>query len=271
MSATDPWPEIYRPIQVSEVDPRVRDRSFGICPLVLVGIEGEESDWYLEIGDFINRIQKASPKSYNPEEQIKVMIKGKLVVTSLRSVRAQEFFQGQLNEIGFDYSMMPFKLQEWDPRHQKWSFLKIDYQIMAASFLAFLNKNPDSIFVDTVHEKVKLDFITVKMLDGDGRLDYIKVTPILRIETPTLGIKSEFLTLTYDEEKVKFPNIKVALPASLVNMSSAEINCFCLDERGPIAFKTGCGHCFHQACITEWLERNPSCPHCRRIVGPLRL
>ena len=25
-----------------------------------------------------------------------------------------------------------------------------------------------------------------------------------------------------------------------------------------------CGHCFHAACIGEWLRRSPTCPVCRR-------
>ncbi|XP_022173995.1 PAX-interacting protein 1-like [Myzus persicae] len=32
------------------------------------------------------------------------------------------------------------------------------------------------------------------------------------------------------------------------------------------AYTTQCGHVFHHQCIMRWLERSPSCPHCRSSV-----
>lgn len=34
------------------------------------------------------------------------------------------------------------------------------------------------------------------------------------------------------------------------------------------ASTTSCGHVFHAACLTSWLERANTCPSCRTVVAP---
>ncbi|KAA6342366.1 MAG: hypothetical protein EZS28_052398, partial [Streblomastix strix] len=34
-------------------------------------------------------------------------------------------------------------------------------------------------------------------------------------------------------------------------------------ERGQLAKRAPCGHMFHEACIKEWMLRQPTCPICR--------
>lgn len=36
--------------------------------------------------------------------------------------------------------------------------------------------------------------------------------------------------------------------------------CFCGFLRGAAAARLPCGHIFHEACIRQWIQRNPSCP-----------
>jgi hypothetical protein len=269
MSEENARPEIFRQKQVSEVDPYVKAGKFGNSPLLLEERNTEGPNEFISLNDFVRLLMKASPESYHPEEEFKVRIDKRSVTTRLRSLHTQLSLQNHLNDLGFDYSRMYFKLQTWDRSVNGWSLLKIDYQIMAASFLAFLNQNPDERFEDTEHDTVKLGFKIVKILKENESLDYIVVTPMLHTKTPTQGIKTEPLFLTYNEEKFKFPNIRVTEPSFLVDAISDETICFCLDEWGPTAFRACCGHCFHKECIEQWLAKNPSCPCCRKIIGPL--
>ena len=59
---------------------------------------------------------------------------------------------------------------------------------------------------------------------------------------------------TYDEESLL--NIKKENPICSICLTDIT-----LDER-----ELGCKHKFHKKCIKRWLERNPTCPICRKNV-----
>jgi hypothetical protein len=44
----------------------------------------------------------------------------------------------------------------------------------------------------------------------------------------------------------------------------------CLEEftRGESVCELPCKHIFHDACVREWLKREPTCPVCRKEVAP---
>lgn len=217
---------------------------------------------------FIGIMQQIhSPLSYHPQEEF--LIRGTDTLCRLRSLEDQMSLYGELNRFGFDFSKIPFKLQEWDQESGEWRMLTIDYQIQAACFLVYLCKNPDAIFIDTVHARERLKFHTKPVYRG-RMLDYIEVTPFLEVTIPgNIERKEEKLLLTIDGTKISFPELKITMPAIMVAPTD-EFTCFCLEElpHCNLIFKSMCGHCFHRHCIEQWFasSRGNTCPICRRIV-----
>ena len=45
--------------------------------------------------------------------------------------------------------------------------------------------------------------------------------------------------------------------------------CLCEPERGDVVCTLACGHRFHKACVTQWLQRSLLCPLCKtHALGP---
>jgi hypothetical protein len=141
----------------------------------------------------------------------------------------------------------------------QWSQLTVSSQLLAALFLACLNKNPDEIFVDSWHTQQKIGFRTKKIYDDGGFLLRIEVTPFL----VTPGEPDEVLMLSL--HGISFPILAIITP---VEPDSECIICFeKIKQGGDEIVKTPCGHFYHRECIGGWLTRgNVSCPMCRNPV-----
>lgn len=262
--------EVFVPSDASSNGPTVYNTAFGDAPLVLMPNSGSGSTHrFIQMDHFIRCMQQIrSPLSYFFQEEFTEP--GSDVLLRLRNLNDQKTLHNDLNRAGFDFSSMPFKLQRWDKASNKWCLLSIDFQIMAACFLAFLEKNPDAHFTDDFHAPTKLMFVTDRVYGPQG-LDYIRVTPMLRITKPEQAIaNAERLLLAIDERKVSFPMLKITLPA-ILEVPSADFECFCFEqaEPGTLVYKAMCGHRFHRNCIKTWLSRNTekTCPMCRRIIS----
>ncbi|XP_075078717.1 E3 ubiquitin protein ligase RIE1-like isoform X2 [Nicotiana tabacum] len=61
-------------------------------------------------------------------------------------------------------------------------------------------------------------------------------------------------------------SIKLHKYESSTSLESNENCCICLDDYcdGEELAKTDCGHLYHVDCIKKWIERNKSCPICKR-------
>jgi hypothetical protein len=195
----------------------------------------------------------------------------------LANAKSQKSLHHELSEEGFDSSRFPFSLQKWDDKTERWNLLTIDCQLMAVNFLVYLDKNMISFlknrddkqldfktsFEDTVHTHQKLDFKT-RFVDHEGPL-YIEVTPVLKEQ----GKKDVHLKLTITNE-VRFDNLKITTPATMVTASPDFECCICFDGvNNEKIFQTGCGpgHCFHTMCIDQWFATGrSSCPVCRTTM-----
>ena len=262
--------EVFVPSDASSNGPTMYNTVFGDAPLVLMPNNGSRpTHHFIQMAHFIRCIQQIhSPVSYHFQGGFTEP--GSDVLCRLSNLSDQKAFYRDLNRAGFDFSSMPFKLQRWDKASKKWCLLSIDFQIMAACFLAFLEKNPDAYFIDDFHALTKLEFVTNRVYGPQG-LDYIRVIPMLRIMKPGQAIvNEERLLLAIDERKVSFPMLKITLPA-ILEEPSADFQCFCFEqaEPGGLVYKAMCGHRFHRDCIKTWLSRNTekSCPMCRRIIS----
>jgi hypothetical protein len=47
---------------------------------------------------------------------------------------------------------------------------------------------------------------------------------------------------------------------------STEICSVCLDDENCVDCKTGCSHNFHAKCLSQWVNKNNSCPLCREKI-----
>lgn len=77
-----------------------------------------------------------------------------------------------------------------------------------------------------------------------------------------------FITMATDRNRLQF-RPKGLLCGDLVADPQAECSvCLCALHDTPLtpALVTACGHSFHEACLTNWLDRSESCPVCRQMV-----
>jgi len=71
------------------------------------------------------------------------------------------------------------------------------------------------------------------------------------------------------------PAVVAALPKVVVTAEdvTAKATCsVCLSEAteeevGTEVYQLGCGHKFHQGCLTPWMNDHDSCPNCRKKIG----
>jgi hypothetical protein len=240
------------------------------------------------MANFIRSIQNTeTPFSYDTEERFKVI--GTRFINQLKHLTIQKTFHDLLHNAGYDFSIAPFKLQRWDSASNQWKLLMIDCQIMAATFLVYLEKNKHSKFEDPIHRGTVMAFRTAHVTKNDRR--YVQVTPILeQTDSPSSHVEGLRLSIKSD---VSFPALKFTAPAVIADPADDFVCPICFDGpetyteivdgeevvRKEKIFRTGCGtdqgHCFHRQCIEEWFSRQtptpsigkkPSCPVCQTTI-----
>ena len=245
------------------------DTEYGAYPLRLACNPVDMRVRYIQMSDFIKQLQtKQEPLSHHSQT---FTIPGMQAHETLETDLEQRRIHTSLNNIGFDFSKAPFKLQKWDKAIQRWGMLTVDCQLMAASFLVSLNANLTGEFKDRVHHPQMMDFRTKKIFHADtAQLDYIEVTPVLVTRTQNFAEQVEYLNLTLTGD-VSFPNLKFTTPAVMAD-PAADFSCsICFGDATEPIFRTGCGgkdgHCFHKKCIQTWFGTGKSsCPCCRTTI-----
>jgi hypothetical protein len=265
-------PEIFEISENSKVGPTSSNGFYKNSPLLLSACPGDMDFEYVEMDRFISILQQIrSPLSYHFQEQFSM--EGMPFLRKLRSLDEQVRFYNNLNKEGFDFSKMPFKLQEWDQEVKEWRMLTIDYQILAACFLTYLCRNPGAVYTDTFHARERLGFHTRSVHEGRGLPGYVEVIPYLEIIRPGRIKEERHLLLTINGNKISFPELKIVMPAIITSPPGGFSCLICFDEPPDcnLVFKSMCGHCFHRHCIEQWFasSRNNQCPCCRGAVGSI--
>jgi hypothetical protein len=264
------------------------EQGYGDCPLVLnQSVNCRERTRYIQMEDWIrSMLSQPTMLSYNIQQPF--LEPGNDVLQSLKGLRWQRFFYGELWSQGFSCENIPFKLEKWDPENNQWNMLTIDSHVMVAAYLAYLCKNPTEKFDDYLHSHQLIEFTTkvfykpptgiISRNHGyNAVLDYIEVTPILVTPamTPGEGNVEESLRLTTSRSDL-FPDLRFTTPAVLAptpddfRCSICLSGCEIMDPCEKV-FRTGCsqtGHSFHRQCIEHWFSTmaSGSCPICRATI-----
>jgi hypothetical protein len=82
--------------------------------------------------------------------------------------------------------------------------------------------------------------------------------PVLMISASDWELAREYLART----KTPLGSIQIADPLN----KDCAICCEKLDE-GAEVLRLGCRHCYHSACLAQWLRRQNNCPLCRSAVA----
>ncbi|PKI83277.1 RING-type E3 ubiquitin transferase [Malassezia vespertilionis] len=94
---------------------------------------------------------------------------------------------------------------------------------------------------------------------------YKKVRELLRFRAATRDMENRYPSLTYDELEEMGDRTCIICREEFVIAAPADTESAPLDANS-VPKKLGCGHVFHFRCLHSWLERQQSCPTCRRSV-----
>jgi hypothetical protein len=246
--------------------------AYGSYPLE---IRNDQTHQVIDMERFIKARQRiVQPDTYSPFEMFADDSTYEMI--QLSGLNRQKILHETLRDQGFDFSKIPFKLQKWDPVSNQWIMLKIDCQLMAVSYLTYLEKKKEAAdpFIDRKHKEQLLAFETTPVRENG--VTFMVVTPLLITPTPKPGEKEKEWLRICLSGNVSFPALKITSPA-VMQPPKADFTChICFDDITSIAagenvFQTGCGndsgHCFHRHCIEAWFAQGKSsCPNCRTII-----
>jgi hypothetical protein len=146
----------------------------------------------------------------------------------------------------------------------------------------------DTDVLDVLQGMLQTDrafYSTIRFLDGQTRSHIVAAH--MRNNSQMLGILRVFmnqppvtatLTLSMDASGNFFDPVPVvpspqqisAATEQNVQMPEDSVCSICQEELQTATRLRGCQHCFHQACIDQWLQMNTRCPVCRYDVRDLQ-
>jgi hypothetical protein len=141
----------------------------------------------------------------------------------------------------------------------------------------------DEVFdlLEDIHETERSFFSLIRFLDGQARpriLSMFLQNMATELAIVRDAVRSERLTtrvvLNMDMSGNFFDPVPVAPTAEQIAAGTeanvemvADSVCSICQENLPTATRIrGCNHCFHDACIRQWLTMNPRCPMCRHDI-----
>jgi hypothetical protein len=147
----------------------------------------------------------------------------------------------------------------------------------SANILEILNSNSTALVVTSLSSSFlrdpTMDLAAIRsripFSSGHVYKDLIARISALRKEDMMNDFWASVLHPLQKEWLVNSNHISLTRHSHLHSQLDSEESCsICMDDLSKVQCELPCGHIFDKSCIERWIQRQRTCPNCRRYISP---